>query len=60
MTANLDRDFPVKPFQKVEQLVRGEAAEMPVHEVRHAGLGGAWPFYTSSKRSSRPTTAAAF
>jgi hypothetical protein len=41
MTANLDRDFPVKPFQKVEQLVPGEAAEMPVHEVRHVGLGNA-------------------
>ena len=31
--ANLDCHFAVKPFEKIEQLVRGEAAEMPVHQV---------------------------
>jgi hypothetical protein len=33
MTADLDPYFPVKPFQKIEQLVRREAAEMPVRQV---------------------------
>ena len=37
-TADLDRYFAVKPFQKIEQLVGGEAAEMPVHQVRDIGL----------------------
>jgi len=31
--ANLDRHFAVKPFEKIEQLVRREAAEMPIHQV---------------------------
>ena len=39
MTAHLDGHFAVKPFEKIEQLVGGEAAEMPVHQVRHIGLG---------------------
>jgi hypothetical protein len=38
VTADLDRHLAVKPFQEIEQLVRGEAAEMPVHQVRHVGL----------------------
>ena len=33
VTADLDRHFPVKPSQKIEQLVRCEAAEMPVHQM---------------------------
>jgi hypothetical protein len=37
-TADLDRHFSVKPFQKIEQLVSGETAEVPVHQVRHVGL----------------------
>ena len=41
VTADFDRHFPVKPFQKIEQLVRGEAAEMPVHQVRHVRLRNA-------------------
>ena len=41
VTADLDGHFPVKPFQEIEQLVRREAAEMPVHQVRHVGLGNA-------------------
>ena len=38
VTADLDRHFPIKPFQKIEQLVRREAAEMPVHQMRYVGL----------------------
>ena len=38
MTADLDPHFPVKPFQKIEQLVRCEAAEMSVHQMRNIGL----------------------
>src|SRR5579864_6365663 len=38
MTTDLDLHFPVQALQKIEQLVRGEAAEMPVHQVRHIGL----------------------
>ena len=28
-----DSDFPVEPFQKIEQLVRGKAAKVAVHQV---------------------------
>jgi pimeloyl-ACP methyl ester carboxylesterase len=38
VAADLDRHLAVKPFQKVEQLVGGEPAKMPVHQVRHVGL----------------------
>jgi hypothetical protein len=41
MTADLDRHFPVKPFEKIEQLVRGESAEMAIHQVRHVWLRNA-------------------
>ena len=41
MTADLDRHFPVKPFQEVEQFVGREAAETPVHQVRHVRLRNA-------------------
>jgi hypothetical protein len=37
-TANLDRHLPIKPFQKIEQLIRRKAAEVSVHQVRHVGL----------------------
>jgi hypothetical protein len=29
----MDSDFPVKPFEKIEQFVRDEAAKMAVHQV---------------------------
>jgi len=35
---DLDCHLPVKPFQKIEQFVRCEAAEMPIHQMRHVGL----------------------
>jgi hypothetical protein len=38
VTTDLDCHLPVKPFQKVEQLVRREAAKMPIHQVRHVRL----------------------
>jgi hypothetical protein len=38
-TADLNRHFPVKALQKIEQLIRREATEMPVHQVRHLRLG---------------------
>src|ERR1700722_1634117 len=38
VTADLNRHLLVKALQKIEQLVRREAAEMPVHQVRHIGL----------------------
>jgi hypothetical protein len=38
MTAHFDLHFLVQTLQKVEQLVRGEAAEMSVHQVGHIGL----------------------
>src|SRR6185369_4193733 len=38
MTAHFDLDLLVQTLQKVEQLVRCEAAEMPVHQVGHIGL----------------------
>jgi hypothetical protein len=38
VTAELNRHLPIKPFQKIEQLVCRAAAEMPVHQVRHIGL----------------------
>ena len=41
VTADLDRHFLVKAFQKIEQLVRCEAAEMPIHQVRYVGLRNA-------------------
>jgi hypothetical protein len=44
VTANLDRHFSVKPFKKIKQLVRREAAEMPIHQVRHVGLSNAQDF----------------
>jgi hypothetical protein len=31
--ADADRDFPVKPFEKIEQFVRGKVAKMAVHDV---------------------------
>jgi hypothetical protein len=36
-----DRHFPVQAFQEFKQLVRGEEAEMPVHQVGHFRLGNA-------------------
>jgi hypothetical protein len=33
MRADLDRDFTIQPFEEIEQLVGGEAVEMPVHQV---------------------------
>ena len=41
MAADLDLHFLVKPLQKIEQLVRREAAEMPIHLVRDIGLRNA-------------------
>jgi hypothetical protein len=41
VTADLDRHFSVKPFQKIEHLVRREAAKMPIHQVRNVGLRNA-------------------
>jgi hypothetical protein len=38
MAADGNRYFPVQPFQKIEQLVGCEAAEMPVHQMRHVRL----------------------
>src|SRR5258708_35427161 len=38
MSAHLDLHFLVQAPQKIEQLVRGKAAEMPVHQVRYIGL----------------------
>jgi len=32
--ANADGHFPVKASEEIEQLVGGEAAEVPVHQVR--------------------------
>jgi hypothetical protein len=37
--ANADSDFPVKPFEKIEQFVRGTAATMAVHQVGDIRLG---------------------
>jgi hypothetical protein len=31
--ADADRGFPVKPFEKIEQFVRGKVAKMAVHDV---------------------------
>ena len=44
----LDRDLPIQPLEELEQLVGGEAAEMPVHQVRDFRLldaeqGGDFP-----------------
>jgi hypothetical protein len=39
--ADLDRHLLAKALQKIEELVRGEAAEMPVHQMRHVGLRNA-------------------
>ena len=36
--ADFDGHFLVKPFEEVKQLVRGEPAEMSVHQVRHLSL----------------------
>jgi hypothetical protein len=44
VTADLDGYFPVQAFQKVEQLIGGEAAEVAVHEMRYIGLGNAQNF----------------
>src|ERR1700722_13209175 len=41
MTADLDCYFAVEAFQKIEQLVCGEAAEMAIHQVRNVGLRNA-------------------
>jgi len=41
MAADLDRHLPVKPFQKIKQLIRCEATEMSVHEMRYVGLSDA-------------------
>lgn len=41
VTADLNCYLPVKPFQKIEQFVRCEAAEMPIHQVRYIGLRNA-------------------
>ena len=38
MAADLDLHFLVKPPQKIEQLVRSESAEVPVHQVRNIRL----------------------
>ena len=38
MAADLDRHLPVKPFQKIEQLIGCEATEMSVHEMRYVRL----------------------
>jgi len=37
--ADADSDFPVKPFKKIEQFVRGKAAKMAVHQVGDIRLG---------------------
>src|SRR6202049_921858 len=38
MAGDLDLLFLVKPPQKIEQLVRSESAEVPVHQVRNIRL----------------------
>src|SRR5580698_7835400 len=38
MRTDLDRQLAVQPPEKIEQLIRGEAAEMPVKQVRNLGL----------------------
>jgi hypothetical protein len=40
-TADVDSHFSVKPFQKIKQLVRREATEMAVHQMRHVRLRNA-------------------
>ena len=35
---DLDRDFPVEAFEKVQKFVRREPAEVPIHQVRHFRL----------------------
>ena len=37
--ADLNRHFSVQPFEKIEQLVCREAAEMPVYQMSHVGRG---------------------
>ena len=37
--ADAASDFPVKPFEKIEQFVRGTAAKMAVHQVGDIRLG---------------------
>ncbi len=39
VSANLDGYFLVKPIEEIEQLVRGKATKMSVHQVRYFGLG---------------------
>jgi len=34
VVADLYGDFPVEPLEKIQNLVGGEPAEMPVHQVR--------------------------
>ena len=36
MRADADSDFPVKPFEKIQQFVGGEAAKMAVHQSKVA------------------------
>ena len=36
--ADLNGDFPVKPLEKIEELVGGEAVEMAVHQMGHFRL----------------------
>ena len=42
--ADPDRDFLVEPLEEIEQLVRGEAAEMAIHQMRHVRLRDAEQF----------------
>ena len=39
--ADLDRDLAIQAFKEAEQLVGGEAVEMPVHQVGYLGLSDA-------------------
>ena len=48
MGADVDRHFLIEPFEKNEQPVSRESAEMPVHKVGHFGLLG------TEKRSNFP------
>ena len=33
--AELDGNFPIEPFEEVQQLVGSEAVEMSIHQARH-------------------------
>jgi hypothetical protein len=52
MRADTDGNFPVKPFEKIEQFVRGKAATMAVHQVKDIWLGN-FPFWRGEEKFQR-------